>query len=233
VREGLRIVAQRLAGASRLLGVKPQVVRVAEHALEDRAGIFQVAAVGAAGVPERLDQPEGAHVEGALVPRQTVGELLGGVPVHAASKDASLLGPICGLLPTTDPALAEALATALGQLGDTRVEDELLRLMSRDSIRVKRSAAAALGNVGTARAVEPLLLITSFPETARNAIRRIQARLEDAEAGRLSVAAQEPPVGGLSVALEEGALSVASGGPPDVPNGNLQSVPAGRGPVEE
>jgi HEAT repeat protein len=146
----------------------------------------------------------------------------------AASKDASLLGPICGLLPTTDPALAEALPTALGQLGDVRVEDELLRLMSRDSIRVKRSAAAALGNVGTARAVEPLLLITSFPETERNAIRRIQARLEDAEAGRLSVAAQEPPVGGLSVALEEGALSVASGGPPDVPNGNLQGVPAGR-----
>src|SRR5712692_8985993 len=74
VGECLGMVAQRLAGAAGLLGVQAQVVRVAEHPLEDEAGLFQAASVGPARAGERLDQPEGAHVEGALVAGEPVGE---------------------------------------------------------------------------------------------------------------------------------------------------------------
>jgi hypothetical protein len=95
---------------------------------------------------------------------------------------------------------------------------------------VKRAAAAALGLVGTVRAVEPLLQLAqeSLGETARDAVRRIQARLGgEAEAGRLSVAAQDAAAGGLSIASAGGELSVA----PGEESGNAEDsapVPSGR-----
>ena len=134
------------------------------------------------------------------------------VRAAGASRDPSLLELLYALVPKRDPALAEAVATALGQLGKAEAETSLLRLMSRESTEVKRAAAAALGLVGTVRAVEPLLQLAAGPlgETARDAVRRIQARLGgDAQAGRLSVAAQDAAAGGLSIAAEGGELSVA------------------------
>jgi HEAT repeat protein len=134
------------------------------------------------------------------------------VRAAGASRDPSLLELLYALVPKRDPALAEAVATALGQLGKAEAETSLLRLMSRENTEVKRAAAAALGLLGTVRAVEPLLQLAAGPlgETARDAVRRIQARLGgDAQAGRLSVAAQDAAAGGLSIAAEGGELSVA------------------------
>jgi HEAT repeat protein len=134
------------------------------------------------------------------------------VRAAGASRDPALLELLYALVPKRDPALAAAVATALGQLGKAEAETSLLRLMSRESTEVKRAAAAALGLLGTVRAVEPLLQLAAGPlgETARDAVRRIQARLGgDAQAGRLSVAAQDAAAGGLSIAAEGGELSVA------------------------
>src|SRR4051794_15558311 len=66
VGERLRVVAQGLATVARLLGKQAEVVGVAEHLLEEQPRVFQPRRVGAPGAGERLDQPEGTHVEGPL-----------------------------------------------------------------------------------------------------------------------------------------------------------------------
>lgn len=135
------------------------------------------------------------------------------VRAAGASRDPSLLGAVYALVPRRDPALAEAVAAALGQFGGADAEHSLLRLMSRDAMEVKRAAATALGLLGTVSAVEPLLQLARegpLKEIARDAVRRIQARLGgEAEAGRLSIAAQDAAAGGLSIAADGGELSVA------------------------
>ncbi|MBT3218194.1 MAG: hypothetical protein HN348_03815, partial [Proteobacteria bacterium] len=76
------------------------------------------------------------------------------------------------------------------------------------------SAVRVLGEVGSVRAVEPLLKLTkgglpsALKQESRQAVRAIQSRLENVEAGRLSMA---PIHGGgeLSVAAEEGRLAIA------------------------
>ena len=91
-------------------------------------------------------------------------------------------------------------------------EQTLLRLLAREAAEVRAAAARALGQVGTVRAVEPLLALTegllaspSVKQAAREAVASIQSRLGDAEAGRLSLAAP---------AEREGALSLSGDEPP-------------------
>lgn len=90
---------------------------------------------------------------------------------------------------------AARFATALGRLADPRVEDDLLRLLGRDAEAVQCAAAVALGRPGSVRAVEPLLPLTEA--LLRAAVAAIQARLGDAEAGRLSLV--DDPRGKLSL----------------------------------
>lgn len=99
--------------------------------------------------------------------------------------------------------LAEAVAVALGKLGAG--EDALISLLARPEDSVRNAAAEALGMVGTVRAVEPLLPLAKHLAAARDAVRRIQERLGDADAGRLSLS--EGQGGELSVAHEAGRLS--------------------------
>src|SRR5271155_1515325 len=84
MRERLREVAQRLAAGAGLLGVEAEVVGVTEHLLEEQPSVFQSRRVRPAGTGERLDQPEGAHVEGSLAARQPVRGNGGIVPVDQA-----------------------------------------------------------------------------------------------------------------------------------------------------
>src|SRR5947209_14219980 len=70
--EGLREVAQGLAAGTGLLGVQADMVGITEHLLEEQPGVIQPGRVGAAGARERLDEPEGTHVEGPLAARQAV-----------------------------------------------------------------------------------------------------------------------------------------------------------------
>jgi HEAT repeat protein len=131
-------------------------------------------------------------------------------------RDASLYDRIVRLGPRAGDELAEAMAHALGQLGDRKAERPLLLLLARDAIAVKTAAAAALGLVGSIDAVEPLLpfsrgLLESaeLKEAARKAIRGIQERLGDADAGRLSLLGESEQAGALSIAAPSGGISLA------------------------
>jgi HEAT repeat protein len=84
--------------------------------------------------------------------------------------------------------------------------------------RVRMAAAEALGQVGTTAAVEPLLALTGgivpgpLKRAAREAVRRIQARVVGAEHGQLSVVAPPEPEGAVSLAeerREDGAVSLS------------------------
>jgi HEAT repeat protein len=108
--------------------------------------------------------------------------------------------------------LVEALVEAFEQLGGPRAEEALLRLLAHESNWVRALAAKALGTTGTVRAVEPLLPLTrglmggDLQEAARDAVRQIQGRLGDVEAGALAVVDDQG--GALSLPVQEGAVSV-------------------------
>src|SRR4029453_10196982 len=61
MREGLRKVAEVLRPQSQLLTVKPQVIRIAKHLLEEETRLVKIAHAGYA-----LDVPEGAYRERPL-----------------------------------------------------------------------------------------------------------------------------------------------------------------------
>ncbi|HUJ27712.1 MAG TPA: HEAT repeat domain-containing protein [Myxococcales bacterium] len=133
------------------------------------------------------------------------------------ARDLSQLPRLCALTREEPAELAQAAAVALGALGDARAEPALIALLGHREERVQIAAASALGAFGSVRSVEPLLPLTrgllhgDLHAAARDAVRRIQSRLGDADAGRLSVA--EPrPEGALSVSEAEGGeLSVHPG----------------------
>src|SRR5204863_275782 len=72
VRERLGEVAEVLRLGAQLLAVQAQVIGVAEHLLEEEPRLLEVPHAG-----EALDVPEGAHREGAFLPREPVGEPAG------------------------------------------------------------------------------------------------------------------------------------------------------------
>jgi HEAT repeat protein len=104
-----------------------------------------------------------------------------------------------------DEELAETAARAFGTLGDSRAEPVLLDLLSHPRPAAREAAVLSLGQVGTIRAVEPLTALAAagpLRAAAREAIRRVQARLGDAEAGRLSVAPERGATGAVSLPAE-------------------------------
>jgi HEAT repeat protein len=119
------------------------------------------------------------------------------------------------MLREPEEAGAIGFATALGELGDPAAEDDLLTLLARPSDVTQLAAATALGRLGTVRAVEPLLPLTeglfrdgALRDAAREAVRRIQARLGAVEEGRVSLAPDA--AGRLSVVrAEPGAVTLA------------------------
>ena len=138
-------------------------------------------------------------------------------------RDASLYERVVRLGPRAGDELAETIAQTLGEMGDGRAERPLLLLLARESGAVKAAAATALGLIGTVDAVEPLLPLTKgllgserAKEAAREAIRRIQARLGDVAAGSLSLVEEGAQAGALSVAVPSGAVSLAE--PADAPD---------------
>lgn len=120
-------------------------------------------------------------------------------------------------------AAAADLAGAVAGAGDMAAEEGLLKLLAREAAEVRAAAAHALGQVGSVRAVEPLLALTSgllaspsVKQAAREAVTQIQSRLGDAEAGRLSLVVPSGDAGALSLAADEsapgGGLSLAGMG---------------------
>ncbi|HYH44511.1 MAG TPA: HEAT repeat domain-containing protein [Thermoanaerobaculia bacterium] len=106
---------------------------------------------------------------------------------------------------------ARACLEALVHRGGPESESLLLRALASDDAETAVAAARALGRVGTAGAVAALREERSIwrPElrsAARQAIAEIQQRLTGAQAGQLSLAADE--AGALSLAAEPGRLSL-------------------------
>ncbi len=118
----------------------------------------------------------------------------------------------------------ELLKAAVWDVGDTKAlelfgsaagELDLIRLLSCGVKEVILMAAEVLRQTGSIRAVEPLLRLADsrvsaeLKVAARSAIHRIQGRLGDIEAGRLSLTEPEEKAGALSLAHEDGELSLA------------------------
>lgn len=126
------------------------------------------------------------------------------------AKDASLVEEVAAVAARATNEVAEMVAATLGALGGPRAEQELIALLARRG-NVAHAAAEALGRVGTAAAVEPLLETSKQmlqKQPLLDAVALIQSRLR-AEPGRLSVASDSPAEGGLSEASDaSGALSL-------------------------
>lgn len=122
------------------------------------------------------------------------------------------------LAETAGEGLATAIAQTLKRLGKTESEPTLLALLNHSSEAVRVQAAEALSTVGTTRSVESLLRISSesgsadLKSTAHSAARRIQGRLGDVEAGQLSLLEPVGEVGSLSLATQQGELSIIGTG---------------------
>ena len=111
--------------------------------------------------------------------------------------------------------LAAAAALALGTTGEAAAEPPLLQALQSEDSELREAAATALGKVGSIAAVQPLQEATErfwldldLRQAARQAIAGIQARLEGASPGQLSIA--ETEAGQLSLAQDgAGQLSLA------------------------
>src|SRR5688500_16326037 len=109
VGEGLGEVPEGLAGGPGFLRVQPEVVRVAEHLLEDEARRAQPVEIRLSRRPhQRLHQPERADVEGALVPLDPVRAARHVVAVDEAVRDQPpvLAGAVDGVERRQHPRVA-------------------------------------------------------------------------------------------------------------------------------
>ncbi|MBI3273012.1 MAG: HEAT repeat domain-containing protein [Planctomycetes bacterium] len=126
---------------------------------------------------------------------------------------------LVGALRGAPAAVAAVIAEELGETGDPRAEETSIRLLGHEDAQVRLRAAATLGRVGGLRAVEPLrgcagasgrLLDGELRRAIDAAVKAIHARLGvEGGVGSLSLADPGPGAGTLSLATEEGALSLA------------------------
>jgi HEAT repeat protein len=122
--------------------------------------------------------------------------------------------PLSAVLLAEDDELARSAAAALGSSGKPTAEPALIAALDRAAPRTWIAVAEALGEVGTAAAVEPLrelgdrhLLGLSFQRASRQAIAEIQARL-GVSPGQLALAEGESGRLALTETGLEGRVSV-------------------------
>ena len=94
MRKGLREIAERLALGAGLFGVEAEVIGVAEHAFEEEARFVKPRGIGLTRASECFDEPEGAHVEGALFAGETVDARLRRVSIDQAVADESAIARV-------------------------------------------------------------------------------------------------------------------------------------------
>ena len=127
---------------------------------------------------------------------------------------ATALEALIGLTRHEDDETVSLSVLALSQIADPTAESALLGLLDRvDQVPLQVQIIEALSNLGTARSVEPLMKLVggSMIKTgARQAIRRIQSRLGDVDAGRLSIIESADEAGSLSLAPDVGGLSITA-----------------------
>lgn len=143
----------------------------------------------------------------------------------AGARDArSLKSAIEGLVLSSNSAVAEQAATALGRWADAGDEELLVRCMQRRSLGnapgsddVLCAAATALGSLGTLASVAHLhelstkvIASTTTRTAALASIRAIQNRAGPVDAGRVSLLPSAVDEGAVSVASDVGALGLAA-----------------------
>lgn len=166
----------------------------ADQSLATPARVQALGALGQAGAPglglllaELLSQSD--------APELLVAVLTGVATLRLGSlRDAAVR---CTEIP--HEAVRAAAARTLAKLVESpacraSTEDLLLQLLADPSEDVQHASADALGEIGSARAVEPLLGLSpgllgraSLRQAARSAITQIQSRLADVEGGRVSL----------------------------------------------
>lgn len=148
-------------------------------------------------------------IEEVLTERQGTLLVAAAIASLAALGLRQLISRLEELAPTAEYPVAIAIAKALGVLGGPQAQAILLQLLERSepersAPEILQEAAKALGEVGDASAVEPLLKLSRYGGkepvglAALEAARRIQGRLIGAEAGQLSLAAPAELEGALS-----------------------------------
>jgi HEAT repeat protein len=122
-------------------------------------------------------------------------------------RGAEVVEVLATVLAVERRALAAAAARALAGTGEPAAEEPLIQGLHGDSPEVRLAAAEALETVGTAAAVMPLREAAERrPEgglrrAARQAVVAIQARLQDAAPGQVSLAG--PDAGQVSLAADD------------------------------
>lgn len=126
--------------------------------------------------------------------------------VIGKSSDAGLLEAVIDCTRSQHDSVRAGAARALSAFAQPHTEPLLLELLSDVSSDVQQASAEALGLFGSVAAVEPLLPLAEslvrprLRQAARGAIGRIQSRLGDAEAGRLSLSDPHGLAGALDMA---------------------------------
>lgn len=185
------------------------LLAVAESPQDDDIGARAVAHLGGRLPFERLRGIlSGSLSSGLSRTARACLELLG-------QRRAEAVGVLERVMSEEKGELAAAAAAALGATGEEAAEAPLLQALQSEDDALREAAASALGRVGTVAAVpllqeaaERSLFDLALRRNARQAIAEIQARLQDASPGQLSLAQEE--AGQLSLTQEEaGQLSLA------------------------
>lgn len=172
----------------------------------------------------RVDALRGLALARASQLQQLLPQLLGANPpelvcaalsIIASRRLNTLAEAVAECADSEHEAVRAAVARVLVSVPAQHAEGVLIRLLTDSSSEVQLMSAESLGAMGSVAAVEPLLGVANafgraqVRQAARGAIGRIQSRLGDVEAGRLSLAEEDGLRGALSVA--EGAAARAGG----------------------
>jgi HEAT repeat protein len=135
--------------------------------------------------------------------------------VAAARQMSAFFEKIVELTRSELETVRAAAAAALRAFPGAATESALIALLGDRGVEVQQASAAALAEVGSVAAVEPLLQVAGASgrgparQAARTAVARIQSRLGHVEAGRISLAEGQTFEGALT--LVEPSAPVAGG----------------------
>jgi HEAT repeat protein len=193
----VRLLAGQLTGAE---GHGALIALAADAGLELELRVLAVNALGSGPLPP-ADSLRGLLSE--THPPELVCAALAAIAGQGLS---ALADGVVACSRSTRESVRAAAATTLGALALPDAEPLLIGLLSDDSAHVQRTSAEALGTIGSVAAVEPLLPLAEgiarpqLRQAARGAIGRIQSRLGDVAAGRVSLADDQELAGALGLA---------------------------------
>jgi hypothetical protein len=206
----VRLLAAQFVGAEghRVLGAL-----VADATLETPLRVAAVTGLG------RGPTPALAELQALFTTAHPPEVVCAALAVIAQQGLSALADAALGCTRSAQESVRAAAASALGGLGLPAAEPLLISLLSDSSAEVQRASADALGVLGSVAAVEPLLPLaegfgrSALRQAARGAIGRIQSRLGNVEAGRVSLAEDQGLAGAVDLAEPDavriGELSLA------------------------